>query len=143
MFYYREIKQEDFESVSELLIQLGYNVSKDELKFRMARITANEKGNVFVALSDSAKIIGCVQALIDTRLAGGNFGEVVSLIVDEKYRGNGIGKNLIDKASEWLKSKGERRLRIRCNIIRDETHRFYQHLGFSEKKSQKIFEKMI
>ena len=67
----------------------------------------------------------------------------MSLVVDESYRGKGIGKKLIDTAADWLKQKGEKTLRIRCNVIRDETHKFYEHLGFIEKKKQKIFEKSI
>ena len=143
MISIRSITNNDFEKVSKLLLQLGYKATPYDLKIRIERINSHEKGNVFVAETDSNEIIGCVQALIDTRFAGGSFGEIVSLVVDESYRGKGIGKKLIDTAADWLKQKGEKTLRIRCNVIRDETHKFYEHLGFIEKKKQKIFEKSI
>jgi GNAT superfamily N-acetyltransferase len=143
VFTVSEIIPADINEVSELLIQLGYNVSTEELINRIEKITELGKGTVFVAKDETNKIIGCVHALLDVRLAGGNFGEVVSLVVDEGFRGKGIGKKLIGEAEAWLRQKGEKRLRIRCNAIRNETHKFYEHLGFVEKKSQKIFEKII
>ena len=143
MISIRNIRESDLEQVSVLLVQLGYKVTPDELKLRIEKITSYEKGNVFVAETNSNEIIGCVNALIDTRFAGGSFGEIVSLVVNETYRGKGVGKKLIEEATEWLKRKGETKLRIRCNVIRDETHKYYEHLGFVEKKSQKIFEKAI
>ena len=143
MITYREIKAEDIPKVVGLIKQLGYNVTPDELKMRLEEITSHNKGTVFIAENDKQKIIGSVQALIDTRFAGGMFGEIVSLVVDESERGRGIGKKLIDESADWLKKKGLKRLRVRCNVIRDETHKFYNHLGFVEKKSQKIFEKTL
>ena len=137
-----QIESAQFEQVTKLLKQLGYDVTVKELDNRVEVIRIN-KGNVFVALDDDEKIVGCVHALIDTRLAGGTFGEIVSLVVDESVRGKGIGKLLIDAAESWVRSNGMHRLRVRCNSKRDDTHKFYAHLGFVEKKSQKIFERPI
>ena len=142
MISVEQIKSSQFEQVTKLLKQLGYDVTVEELRDRLNMIFKN-KGNVFVALADDKKVVGCVHALIDTRLAGGTFGEVVSLVVDESIRGKGIGKLLIKAAENWIKSNGINRLRVRCNSKRDDTHKFYEHLGFVEKKSQKIFERPI
>jgi N-acetylglutamate synthase-like GNAT family acetyltransferase len=137
-----EIEPNQFVQVAKLLKQLGYDVAPAELENRMTEIFHN-KGNVFVGIDEEGNVVGCVHALIDTRLAGGRFGEIVSLVVDETLRGKGIGKKLIETAEKWFKSKGMNRLRVRCNTIRNEAHEFYGHLGFTEKKSQKIFEKPI
>ena len=143
MITYREIKPEDISQVVDLIKQLGYKVTALELKTRLNEIMLNNKGTVFIAENVEQKIVGCVQAMVDTRLAGGTFGEIVSLVTDESVRGQGIGKRLIEESINWLKAKGQTRLRVRCNSIRNDTHKFYNHLGFVEKKSQKIFEKAI
>jgi GNAT superfamily N-acetyltransferase len=139
---YKKFEPEYSRQVSNLLTQLGYNVSNEELPNRIEKISDNDRGIVFIALKDE-QVIGCVHTMIVTRLAEGTCGEIVSLVVDESIRGNGIGKHLIEEAVDWLKARGLIKLRVRCNSIREEAHKFYHHLGFSEKKSQKVFEKNI
>ncbi len=143
MIYYRHIIHDDIPQLAGLLEQLGYNVATGEIINRLEKITFDDKGTVFIAENSEQKIVGCVQAMIDTRLAGGTFGEIISLVTDKTVRGQGIGNQLIQESIKWLKAKGQTRLRVRCNSIRHETHEFYNHLGFVEKKSQKIFEKAI
>jgi GNAT superfamily N-acetyltransferase len=62
------------------------------------------------------------------------------LVVDGNYRGKGVGRALINKVKEWSANKGIVKLRVRCNVKRTETHKFYKNLGFKETKEQKIFE---
>ena len=68
------------------------------------------------------------------------FCEIRGLIVDKKYRKNSIGKMLVEKARQWCREKNCSRLRVRTNIKRTDTHAFYLHLGFTEKKEQKVFD---
>ncbi len=143
MITYREIETNNIPQLVGLIKQLGYDVTVDELKIRLELITSNKKGTVFVAENSKQRLVECVQAMIDTRLAGGTFGEIVSLVTDISVRGQGIGKQLIEESVKWLKAKGQTRLRVRCNSIRNETHKFYNYLGFVERKSQKISEKPI
>jgi GNAT superfamily N-acetyltransferase len=60
--------------------------------------------------------------------------------VNNLYRKKGIGKMLIEKAADWGREKGNKKLRLRCNVKRAEAHLFYQHLNFKESKQQKVFE---
>lgn len=143
MITYREFATNDIPQLVGLIKQLGYDVAVDELKIRLELITSNKKGAVFVAENSKQRLVGCVQAMIDTRLACGTFGEIVSLVTEISVRGQGIGKQLIEESVKWMKAKGQTRLRVRCNSIRNETHKFYNHLGFVERKSQKFFEKPI
>ena len=139
----RKINEADISSVRNLLLQLGYKKTEDELNKIVDKINNDTNSILFIAQDDVEGIVGCVHVLIETRLAEGTFGEIVSLVVDEKLRGNGIGKMLINEAVTWLRNTGMYRLRIRCNAIRKETHKFYADLGFIEEKSQKVFEKII
>ncbi|MBI3125939.1 MAG: GNAT family N-acetyltransferase [Ignavibacteriales bacterium] len=142
MIVCRECEDKYAEQVSQLLGQLGYNVGSDELPNRVENIRENDKGVVFLALEEE-KVLGCIHTMVVSRLAEGTCGEVVSLVVDESARGKGIGKFLLGESINWLKERGQTKVRIRCNAIRDEAHKFYSHLGYTEKKSQKVFEKNI
>lgn len=55
----------------------------------------------FAAYDDSSRMIAALSGF-------DNFGvcEIGGLWVDERYRGQGYGKALIQKAEEWAKSKG-------------------------------------
>ena len=142
MIVCREFEDKYAERVSRLLSQLGYSVNSDELPNRIENIRENGKGTVFLALEEE-KVVGCIHTMVVSRLAEGTCGEVVSLVVDESARGKGIGKLLLDESISWLKTRGQTKVRIRCNTIREEAHKFYLHLGYTEKKSQKVFEKNI
>lgn len=127
--------------VSELLKQLGYSVSKEGLPKRIASIKEN-KGVVLLAFVED-KLAGCIHAMIVPLLAEGTCGEVVSLVVDESMRGKGIGKYLLEQSIVWFKINGQSKVRIRCNSKREEANKFYSHLGYTEMKSQKVYEKNI
>ena len=142
MIVCKEFEEKYVEQVSSLLSQLGYNVNVDELPNRIKSIRENNKGTVLLAIEEE-KVVGCIHIMIVSRLAEGTCGEVVSLVVDESMRGKGIGKFLLEESIKWLKERGQTKVRIRCNSIREEAHKFYSHLGYTEKKSQKVFEKNI
>lgn len=94
---------------------------------------------IYVA-EEGNEITGWIQVSFFTRLESGSFFEIVGLVVDERYRSRGIGKQLITQAKVWCREKGNYRLRVRCNIKRADAHRFYINAGFREVKEQKVFE---
>jgi GNAT superfamily N-acetyltransferase len=142
MIVCKEFETKYAEQVSSLLNQLGYHIASDELPDRIYSIRENGRGTVFLALEEE-KVLGCIHTMIVSRLAEGTCGEVVSLVVDEFARGKGIGRFLLDESINWLRARKQTKVRIRCNTIREEAHKFYSHLGYTEKKSQKVFEKNI
>lgn len=142
MILYKEFENTYSKEVAGLLKQLGYDITPEELPRRIDGIKENNLGIVFIALKEES-VVGCIHTMLVTRLAEGKCGEVVSLVVDESVRGLGIGKGLLDKSISWLKASGVDKVRIRCNTIRAEAHKFYLHLGYTEKKQQKVFEKTI
>ena len=73
----------------------------------------------------------------------GVYVEIIGLVVDEKYRGRGLGRLLLHTASDWSRSLDCYRLRVRCNSIRTESHKFYQNSGFILKKEQKVFDSLL
>lgn len=131
--------QTDATVISNLSGQLGYNVPEAETMHYLDTINKSNIDVVYVAEIDGI-VIGWIQVSYLTRLESGFFCEIVGLVVDEQHRGKGTGKMFIDKAKEWCKGRGCKRLKVRSNVKRQETHLFYLNTGFSEVKEQKVFE---
>ncbi len=143
MLKFRKLTEEDSKVVAELLGQLGYKNDDSHALERIERINNEQNGTTFASLNEEGKITGFLQVVLNERLTSETCGEIVNLVVEETERGKGIGTGLIEVAVNWLKDKGCSKLRIRCNTIRTDTHKFYEHLGFTEVKTQKIFDKEI
>jgi len=95
---------------------------------------------VFVACI-SKKVVGWIHVCINFRIESDSYAEIGGLVVDENYRGKGIGKLLVEEAERWAQEKKFTKLRVRSNVIRKNTHRFYLHFGYKEEKEQKVFGK--
>jgi GNAT superfamily N-acetyltransferase len=134
----RAASASDADAIAGLMEQLGYVVSGEEARRRMTAVAA-ASGAVLVA-AIGREIVGCAQVVIEQRLAEGLYGEIVSLVVDLRRRGEGIGGHLIGAAREWAGSQGASRLRVRCNVKRTEAHAFYAACGFETIKRQTVFE---
>lgn len=137
---YRVFKEADIEPMLDLMRQLGYQHSKESLLGNITRLRKRD-GEVFVVECES-RVCGCVSAMLDVRLAAGTYGEIVSLVVDEGYRGKGLGKGLIHAAEAWL-AQLTSKVRVRANAVRSEAHEFYYSLGFEEAKTQKVLVKVL
>ena len=137
---YRPYKNSDIGRVKLLMEQLGYCIETGELEKNIDAVRQNG-GEVIVA--DSAgEVLGCICALLDARLAEGVYAEIVSLVVLERCRGEGIGKALVEKAEGWAGERVEK-IRVRANSVRKEAHSFYKNLGYSEVKTQKVLSKVV
>lgn len=138
----RNITEQDSEAVNTLSAQLGYKMSVDQTLSNIRSVLSSKGHTAFVALHEN-KIIGWIGAAEALQIESAPFCEIRGLVVDEEYRGHGIGKLLIDKVKQWGKATGNKTLRLRANMIRKEAHLFYQHVGFTAIKEQKVFEMTI
>lgn len=138
----RDIAEQDAEAINALSTQLGYTMSIEQTLANIRSVLGTQGHNAFVAILEN-KIRGWIGVAEALQIESAPFCEIRGLIVDEKLRGGGIGKLLIEKVKQWSKETGNKTLRLRCNMIRKEAHLFYQHLGFREIKEQKVFEMKI
>lgn len=139
MVQIREISEKDAESVATLSTQLGYESNIKETSARIKRINKSNENCAFVALIDD-KVLGWIHGFYTLRIESDPFVEIGGLIVDENYRNLKIGKQLIEQVNLWAKKHQVKKLKVRCNIKRAESHRFYEQIGFKENKQQIAFE---
>jgi len=96
---YRTYREGDLASLQKLISELGYNVVANELRDNVKEI--RNKGGEIIISEQNDEVIGSVCVLLDARLAEGIYAEIVSLVVSEKERSNGIGAELLKEAEKW------------------------------------------
>jgi GNAT superfamily N-acetyltransferase len=132
----------DSESIAKLSNQLGYQSENNSIQIGLTEILDNDDNCVFVALENET-IVGWIHGFYSQRVASDPFIEIGGLIVDKNFRKTGIGKKLVEKIIKWSELKKCKKVRVRSNIVRKETHIFYLKMGFEIHKEQKIFDKEL
>ena len=126
----------DAEQVNQLSKQLGYPLSLAHTLQNITAVTQSNDHTAFVAI-DENKIVGWIGVAYTIMLEVMPHCEINGLVIDENYRGKGVGKLLIENVKQWAKQKGVDKLSLHCNIKRTAANLFYRHLGFIEVKQQK------
>ncbi|MCB9069702.1 MAG: GNAT family N-acetyltransferase [Calditrichae bacterium] len=111
-------------------------------KERLTALIHHDEHCVYVAVLDDM-VAGWIHGCYLLRVETDRFVEIGGLVVHEAYRNRGIGKELVETVIRWAETRQCRRIRVRCNVIRRESHRFYERIGFIENKQQKIFDKLL
>lgn len=139
MITIREAIAEDAVEITMLSQQLGYIISEQQTLQNINALKQSKHHEVFVAVHEE-KVIGWIGVSYHISLESPPLHEIHGIVVNEQFRGQGIGKMLIEKAKQWCSNKGTDKLRLRCNIKRTGSILFYQKIGFTEVKQQKVFE---
>jgi GNAT superfamily N-acetyltransferase len=142
-FRVRRMTEADAEAVNELVSQLGYpdDVGKTETAIRA--VLGSEVVDAFVAEDREGRVIGWAHVFMVPFIESGPNAELGGLVVDEKYRGSGAGRALVERVEAWAREHGAADLCLRSNIVRDGAHKFYEHLGFEVQKTQHKFRKKL
>jgi predicted N-acetyltransferase YhbS len=138
----RPVQEKDAKEVSQLSNQLGYPTGVEKTIGAIKRINADKYQIIFVAELDGT-VVGWIQLQKKILLISEPFTEIVGLVVDEKHRGKSIGRSLVQESIRWTKHEHIFKIRVKSNIIRDESHEFYKAIGFREVKTQKVYDRMI
>ena len=112
--------------------QLGYPTSSDEMKERLAGILSDSDYMTLIAEveKDAVGVIGIGVGHYYEK--NGVYGRLLALVVDERWRGRGIGASLVAHAEHWLKEHEVTSIVVNSGKHRVEAHRFYIQLGYEE-----------
>ena len=138
---------EDAPALARLSGQLGYPSSFEQVTRRLSQMLEQPGQAVLVAElpqpGESGRVVGWVHGFVQRTVESDATIEIGGLVVDEYQRGLGIGRLLMDEVERWARGAGCGTITVRSNVIRDRAHAFYQRLGFSAVKSQRVFRKAI
>lgn len=87
---------------------------------------------VLVAEMDGRVVgMGTGQRVISTAEGGPSI-LVEDMVVDEAWRGRGIGRRLMDHLATWAKTQSATRLQLLADHTNTPAFKFYQRLGFEQ-----------
>lgn len=91
-----------------------------------------DKNNELIVAEMEGEIVGTLQITFTPSISfqGGKRATVESVRVDEKFRGQGIGRELMKWAIERARAENCVALQLTTNAERKDAHRFYENLGF-------------
>ena len=124
----REMIDGDAPGVVPLLQELGYAVEPAAIPGRVA-VIRREGGDVFVAI-DSDRTLGVIALMrLAVLHAAGPVGMITALVVSSQARGQGVGRQLVDRAKQWAKREKCVRLIVTSGEQRADAHAFYPACG--------------
>ena len=92
----------------------------------------DDPGEEVILAMDNNSVIGCLQLSIIPYLTymGSSRAQIEGVRVDSNYRGQGIGKQLVEYAIERARQPGVIMVQLTSTSTRRESIRFYEKLGF-------------
>src|SRR3977135_1296650 len=132
----------DAEQLGVLNRQLGYATEIEELVGRTDRPSRRGQHDVAVAEVDGT-VVGWVQAEHRFSMEAGDKAELVGLIVGAAARRSGGGGLRVQAAEDWAADRGLRSIVVRSNVIRAESHSFYEKIGYTQSKTQHVYTKSL
>lgn len=128
----RQATPSDASSVAHLVTLLGYSSTAEQMEGRLQAMLARPEYVLFLAEVEPT-VVGLVGAYLTLGLELDRpYGRLTGLVVDEGWRGQGIGRLLLETVEGWLKERGASLLLITSGLHRVEAHEFYRHLGYKQ-----------
>jgi len=150
---FRPYQKSDFDTISCLLEDfIDYLASLDPDKrivkqadygnnyLRKTLKEVNNKNGSFIIAEIENKIVGFGVAIVE-KLSQNDLmevlphtpGRIIELYVDSKYRGKGIGTQLMQQLESYLKQKGCQTIHIEVYAPNVKTHKLYKRFGYSDR----------
>jgi ribosomal protein S18 acetylase RimI-like enzyme len=138
---FRQATREDLSEIVRMLADdfLGTQRERYENPLPESYLKAFEeieadKNNELIVAEKEGAVIGTLQITFTPSISfqGGKRATVESVRVDAKYRGQGIGKELMLYAIERAREAGCISMQLTTNMDRTDAHRFYENLGFKK-----------
>ncbi len=119
-------------------IEKDFNPDTSKQKKGLELLLKNDAAaTIQVARNTTGKAIGMVSAqLVISTAQGAASAWVEDMIIDDAYRGHGIGKQLLQNALTWAKNKGATRAQLLVDIENSDALAYYQHLNWESTQLQ-------
>lgn len=137
----REALMTDAPRIVALSAQLGYEVTQDHVEAHLRILNADR--TVLVAVVPRVGVVGWISVQKEYTITSCERAHVEGLVVEDEYRGNGIGRLLLERAETWARRNGCTTLRLLSNVIRTRAHTFYLRFGYEAIKREYVFEKPL
>ena len=105
------------------------NLSDEELKNDLIQ---NFNRLTTLVILDDEKIVGYLSYIIKKRHTGKL--DVDQLVILEEYRGQGLGKKLMEEAKKIAKENECDRIELNCWLFNENALNMYEHIGYNRQR---------
>jgi GNAT superfamily N-acetyltransferase len=133
----RAAKEGDVEAMLALLhalfsIEADFSFDPDKQARGLMRLLSRGDAAQVMVAEHAGSIVGMctLQCLISTA-EGGEVGLVEDMVIDEAWRGRGIGRRLLEAMEDWARTRGLSRLQLLADRHNRPAFAFYEALGWS------------
>ncbi|WP_170932561.1 GNAT family N-acetyltransferase [Desulfosporosinus sp. FKB] len=140
----RDMEEKDLNDIAILYEELLGQKSNIENLLRTFPLMNDSDNYILLVAEDNGKVIGTVMGIICLTMVADlkKFLVMEAVIVDENYRGNGVGKKMLLELETRAKRRGCSYIILVSGNQRKEAHKFYEAFGYGEDEA-KGFRKFI
>ena len=130
----RPARFEDIAAMVELIsllfaVEEDFAADREKQRLGLAMFFQQPDGRHLVVAEHQQQVIGmCSAQLLISTAEGGWKALVEDVVVTEKFRGQGIGKKLLDALAEWAKQQGVKRMDLLADCNNSAALDFYDQL---------------
>ena len=107
----RPIHANDAELVAELVTQLGYERTPEQVRHWVHGLDSRRDQACFVA-ELNAEVVAWIDVSLEHHLQSEVFGLIGGLVVRDGLRNAGIGRRLCEQAEVWTRQQGATKIRV-------------------------------
>ncbi len=138
-WHLRRARLEDAAEIARLLTELGYPVEAGAILQRLQALLGHPDHFVMVAARPNDHLSGVIMAEQRALLLYGSQVEIMGLSVGSDARRLGVGRALVKAVEDWAQQLGNNKVVVRSNVVRPESHPFYEKIGYARTKTQHVY----
>ena len=124
-------EEKDLEILASLFGELGYQISKLDLKTQATIYFESDDCQLLVAQAEDGNLTGLIAGHIFPLIhQPGNVGRVMALVVGGQFQNQGIGSLLLESLETWFTEKMCRKFEVNSGDHRESAHKFYESKGY-------------
>ena len=128
----RKVKQEDLDFIYKAICELENEVLDFEVFEKIFNENISNPNNLYLIAENESEGAGFISFHTQNLLHHcGLVGEIQEFFIHEKYRGKGIGRQLIEKIMNHADHNGLKSIEVTTNKKRVENVAKYESLGFT------------
>ncbi|MGL4694777.1 GNAT family N-acetyltransferase [Enterococcus larvae] len=121
---------------------LGYDYPLEETKKQLKDLLQLSDNKLFVCTVED-QVCGYIHGAVYKTLYAPKMVNILALSIDTNFHGQGCGKALMTEMEKWTLTVGAFGIRLSSGENRTSAHRFYEHIGFTKRKNQANYYKMV
>jgi len=130
----KEASEQGAQDISLLLTQLRENADEHTASLNELQAITGDKNTALIVAKDDGHIVGMATLYILVKF-GKRVGTIEDVVVDSKYRGQGIGEKLMRAAIDAARAASVKTLHLTSRPERTAGNMLYKKLGFEIKQT--------